>query len=443
MGKRFVRLVRSDFSFFLSLLLLTLVPLLPEYCAPFLAIGSLCAAAKDAHNRQTVVQLGTLGKWLLLFIAYQLFSAAYSHHIGNTISTVAMWSVMFCGYLSLTTVLCNRRRLHAALLFVSVVAGLVGLIACSQYLLRDIFGQKLPNQLWFSLDEKIYATFPLGINLYLGFERAAGTFNNPNILAEYLVMVIPLVGYAGFSGPRTKVALWMRGCLLLALLGAVVSFSRGAYIALLSMLLLILALNLKHLTPFILCLVAAVSLVPEAVMSRFLSIGAATTDGAIAERFEIWNVAVQTIIERPLLGLGAGVSNFWEHLTSAGINAPHSHNLILQLLVEGGFVMLFILCAVATKILQNSLELTNHRSHGRGLGFVLTMFVIAFVVYGMVDYPFLSPKLVGTFLMVMGIAESVSHLYLSAPTVSLVRYPRSLWHAARLRFKKNRSVNHR
>lgn len=438
MGKRLVHLVRNDFSFFLSLLLLTLVPLFPEYCAPFLAIGSLFVAAKDAHNRQTVVQLGTLGKLLLLFIAYQLISAAYSRHIGNTLSTVLMWAVMFCGYLSLTTVLCTRRRLHTALLFVSVVAGIVGLIACSQYVLRDILGQKLPNQLWFTLDQKLYAVFPLGINLYLGFERAAATFNNPNILAEYLVMVIPFVGYAGFSGPRTKRALWMRGCLLLAVLGTAVSFSRGAYIALLSMLLLILALNFKHLTPFVLCLVAAISLIPEAVMSRFLSIGATTTDGAITERFEIWNVAVQTIIDRPLLGLGAGVSNFWECLTNAGINAPHSHNLILQLLVEGGFVMLFILCTVGTKLLQNSLELANRRARGHGLGFVLSMFVIAFVVYGMVDYPFLSPKLVGTFLMVLGLAESVSHLYLSSPTTSFVRYPHTLWQSARQNFKKHR-----
>ncbi len=439
MGKRLVHLVRSDFSFFLSLLLLTLIPLLPEYCAPLLAIGSLCAAAKDAHNRQTVVQLGTLGKLLLLFVAYQLISATYSYHVGNTLSTVAMWAVMFCGYLSLTTVLCNRRRLHTALLFVSVVAGVVGLIACSQYVLRDVFGQKLPNQLWFALDEKAYAVFPLGINLYLGYERAAATFNNPNILAEYLVMVIPFVGYAGFSGPRTKVALWMRGCLLLALLGVFVSFSRGAYIALLSMLLLLLALNFKHLTPFVLCLIAAVSLIPEAVMSRFLSIGSTTTDVAITERFQVWNVAVQTIIDRPLFGLGAGVSNFWDCLTKAGINAPHSHNLVLQLLVEGGFVMLFILCTVGTKLLQNSLELANRRAHGHGLGFVLSMFVIAFVVYGMVDYPFLSPKLVGTFLMVVGIAESVSHLYLSSPITSLVRYPHTLWQSIRKHTKPSRN----
>lgn len=437
MGKRLVQLVRMDFSFFWSLLLLTLVPLLPEYCAPFLAIGSLCAAAKDAHNRQTVIQLGTLGKLLLLFMAFQLLSATYSYHVGNTLSTVLMWVVMFCGYLSLTTVLCNRRRLHTALLFISVVAGVVGLVACSQYLLRDIFGLKLPNQLWFALDEKLYAVFPLGINLHLGFERAAGTFNNPNILAEYLVMVIPFVGYAGFSGPRTKVALWMRGCLLLALLGVFVSFSRGAYIALLSMLLLLLALNFKHLTPFVLCLIAAVSLIPEAVMSRFLSIGS-TTDVAITERFQVWNVAVQKIIERPLFGLGAGVSNFWDCLTNAGINAPHSHNLVLQLLVEGGFVLLFVMCTVATKILQSNLELANRRAHGHGLGFVLTMFVIAFVVYGMVDYPFLSPKLVGTFLMVLGLAESVSHLYLSAPTTSLVRYPISLWQSVSKHIKPHR-----
>lgn len=428
MRRRILHLIKNERPFFWAIVLLTCVPLFPEYCAPVLAVGSLIAAAADAQSRQTVLQLGTLGKLTLLIIGYQLFSALYSYHFGNTIATAAMWGVMFCGYVSLSTVLCNRRRLHTALLFIGIVAGAVGFIACAQYILRDLLGKELPNQVWLKLDEWVYQYFPLGVNLHMADNRACATFNNPNVLAEYLTMVLPFVGYYGFSRPRTKVSLWMRGCLLLAVLGAVVSFSRGAYISLLSMLLLILSLNFKRPTPFILCLVAAISLIPEAVMSRFLSIGATSTDGAITERFEIWDIAVQTIISRPLFGLGAGISNFWDYLNNAGINAPHSHNLILQLLVEGGFLFLFLVCTLATKILQNSLALTNHRSHGRGLGFVLTMFVISFIVYGMVDYPFLSPKLVGNFLMIVGIAEAVSHLYLASPTVSLTAYPLTLWH---------------
>lgn len=439
MRKHLTQLVRKDLSFFLSVLLLAVIPLFPEYCAPVLAIGSLCAAVKDAHHRHTTVRLGTLGKFLLLFILYQLFSLIYTSHIGNTLSTVAMWSVMFCGYLTLTTTVHNRQRLHTVFLFIGIVAGIVGLIACSQYVLRNVFAQKLPNQIWYTLDKKLYAIFPMNIDLHLGFDRSAATFNNPNILAEYLVMVVPFVGCSGFAGPRTKQSLWMRGFMLLALLGVVASFSRGAYIALLSMLLLILALNLKHLTPFVLCLVAAASLIPEAVMSRFLSIGAGGADDAIAERFEVWNIAAQTIIDRPLFGLGAGISNFWECLQNANISAPHSHNLILQMLVEGGFIMLFLVCIVFAKFLQNGLELTNRRNRGRSLGVTLTMFIIAFAVYGMVDYPFLSPKLVGTFLMVIGIADAVSHLYLSTPTVSFVRYPALLFQSIRGRLSCKKS----
>ncbi len=427
MRRQLLYFMKKERQFFWAVLLLVCIPLFPEYCAPVLAIGSLIAAAADAKSRQTVLQLGTLGKLVLLIIGYQLFSALYSYHVGNTLSTAAMWGVMFCGYVSFCTVLCNRRRLHMALLLIGIVAGVVGFIACAQYVLRDLLGKELPNQVWLTIDEWFYKHFPLGVNLHMADNRASATFNNPNVLAEYLAMAVPLVGYYGFSRPRTKASLWMRGCLFLAIFGAVVSFSRGAYISLLSMLLLILSLNFKRPTPFVLCLVAVIALVPEAVMSRFLSIGSTATDEAITERFEVWDIAVQTIINRPLFGLGAGVSNFWDYLSNAGIGAPHSHNLILQLLVEGGFIFLFLMCTLATKMLQNSLELTNRRSHGRGLGFVLIMFVISFIVYGMVDYPFLSPKLVGHFLMIVGVAEAVSHLYLATPTVSLTSYPLTLW----------------
>ena len=162
-------------------------------------------------------------------------------------------------------------------------------------------------------------------------------------------------------------------------------------------------------------------------MNRFLSIGKGGNDTAISERFEAWDVAIRTIIERPLFGLGPGVSNFWERLQNAGVGAPHSHNLVLQVLVEGGFIALFILCMIAIRMLQNSLELANRNRRGSGLGSALVMFVVAFVVYGMVDYPFLSPKLVGNFLMIIGFADVIAHIYLRQPFVPLLSVPVTLW----------------
>ncbi len=427
MRKEWHRLFYREHMFTWAILLLTAVPIFPEYCAPVLAIASLVFAGMDARQRNTTVQIGALGKILLAYLLYTAIGIFYSAHPLNSLSTLAMWVVMFCGYLTVTTVIYTRHRLHTALFLVGVAAAFIGTVACVQYLLISILDKEVPNQLWLPLDEFFYTYFPMDIDLHMADHRASGTFNNPNILGEYLTMVLPLIGYCGFSEFRTRRALLSRLFLFIAILGAAVSFSRGAYIAMISILLMIFVSNLKRITPLALSLVAAVSLIPEAITSRFLSIGKGGNDHAISERFEAWDVAIRTIIERPLFGLGPGISNFWEQLRNAGVDAPHSHNLVLQVLVEGGFIALFILCMIAIRMLQNSLEIANRNRRNSGPGSAIVMFVVAFVVYGMVDYPFLSPKLVGNFLVIVGFADVIAHIYLRQPFVPFLSVPVTLW----------------
>lgn len=408
-----IQVIKNEgFSFLACVASITFIPLLPEYFAPVLAIASLFFAAADARSRGTTIQVGPLGKLLLLYIAYMAIGILYSAHTMNSLATVAMWLVMFFLYVSLTTVLHNRRRIHFTLFLVAVVAGAVGGIACLQYLYRMVFGKDaISNQVWLRLDEFVYKYFPIEINLDMGTNRSASTFTNPNMLAEYLVMITPIAGYYGFCGKRNTPRLMARALTVVAVFGIVMSFSRGAYLALLSMLLLIIVTHLRKLTPFMMCLVAGISLIPEAIIGRLLSIGQG--GNAIFERLEAWEVALEATIRSPLIGLGPGVSNFWDFLLEMGVNVPHAHNLILQVLVEGGFIALFLLCLVATRLLQDSLTLLNRSRQVAPIGRVFLMFAIAFVVHGMVDYPFLSPKLIGTFCTVLGFFDAMAGTYLT------------------------------
>ncbi|MBQ9964166.1 MAG: O-antigen ligase family protein [Clostridia bacterium] len=447
MKREWYRLFRRETAFLWTVLLSAAIPVLPEYAAPPLAIGALAAAYQDAKKRNTTLQIGPVGKLMLVYIAYIAVGIAYSAHPLNSLSTVAMWAVMFCVYLALTTVLNTRRRLHTTLHILGAASAFIGLIACAQYILLGAFGTKVSNQLWLPIDEWFYSIFPMDVDIHMADHRACGTFNNPNILGEYLAMMIPLVGHYAFTGFRTRRTLCARGFVFLMVLGMAASFSRGAYIALLSVVLMILVSNLKRITPLALCLVASVSLIPEAITGRFLSIGLVSKDFAIIERFAAWEVAFQTIISRPLFGIGPGISNFWELLTKAGVGAPHSHNLVLQLLIEGGFVALFLMCAAAIRLLQNNLELANRNRRGSGFGNALVMFVVVFIVYGMVDYPFLSPKLIGTFFIVLSFGDANTAVYLRRPTTSFTSLPIAWWHRIYAQLKQfppfqNRKKSH-
>ena len=53
------------------------------------------------------------------------------------------------------------------------------------------------------------------------------------------------------------------------------------------------------------------------------------------------------------------------------------------------------------------------------MGVTLIAFVLAFIMHGMVDFPLLCPKLVGTFMMVIAFTDVASRLYLGQRNADL------------------------
>lgn len=53
---------------------------------------------------------------------------------------------------------------------------------------------------------------------------------------------------------------------------------------------------------------------------------------------------------------------------------------------------------------------------------MIIAFVVAFIMYGMVDFPLLCPKLVGVFMMVVACADCASHLYMEQKNEPLVSF---------------------
>lgn len=246
----------------LSLLMVAVIPLFPEYIAPLLAIGAVVAANADAKRRGRVLSVGPIGKLLLIFMLYTAFGVLYSKHPFNSFATFLMWMVMFLAYLSMATVLTNRHRFDTALFCISVIAGIVGLVGLFQYALNCLAGIRVPNQFWGWIDNIVLEWIPMDINIQIREMRFSSTFTNPNIVGEYLVMVVPFVVYYAFGGKRTGVRLLCRFCLLFAVCGIAFSFSRGSYLGLLVIVLILCITNAKRIVPFLLSLISLLILIP-------------------------------------------------------------------------------------------------------------------------------------------------------------------------------------
>ena len=120
----------------------------------------------------------------------------------------------------------------------------------------------------------------------------------------------------------------------------------------------------------------------------------------------------KTPVLRALYAVIPVVSNTWDTLLHHGINAPHMHNIVLQLLAEGGVIALGLMLYAGWKLLRGGIDLLQKSRATRMFGVTFIAFAASFSMDGMVDFPLLTPKLVGVFLMVLALGDAAMNLYL-------------------------------
>lgn len=446
-----------------AFLLVALIPLLPEYISFFMAVPAMILAWKDMRQNNRTLRIGTIGKVLLLYIAYMFITTLYSDNFLHSLATVAMWAFFFLVYLLIYNLLTDSERCDSLLLCMTGIAGLVGLIACCQYRV-GYFTESNPIEFWGWLDEIVFEYLPISLQSPQYVLRSCSTFNNPNILAEYLMTTAPFVAYFNFCEQRRGVRFFCRICLLFAICGVLFSFSRGGYIALIALCLALVLLTFRRrLAAISTFLISAFILVPDEVVKRLLSIlpgikvggkvfdSLAATEGisgisgntadshlapqltqtpttittpaeiinnsaaesAINSRLRVWVECISEIGERPLFGYGAGIQNTWDMLYERGIYTVHAHNLILQTMMEGGLIALAIMGVLGWLVVRAGIRLLRNR-HTRAfwIGFAVLMFVVAFFIQGLVDYPLLTPKLICNFVLILAISDRAQAIYI-------------------------------
>jgi len=191
--------------------------------------------------------------------------------------------------------------------------------------------------------------------------RVVSTFENPNVLAEYLIMVLPFILTLFLIKNRTPYRLAAFICGGTAGLCLIFTWSRGAWLGIMfAVVVYFLIYSRRTMLAFAvgICAIPFLPFVlPQSIVNRFLSIGN-LKDTSTNYRVNIWKAVVNMVSDHFGGGIGVGTAAFAEvypQYSLAGIeSAPHSHNLYLQVMVELGIFGLISLLAVMFLMAQCS-----------------------------------------------------------------------------------------
>lgn len=177
--------------------------------------------------------------------------------------------------------------------------------------------------------------------------RVYSTLGNPNVLAAFLVMVVGLAAGWVLEGHRGRRKPLLALLAVLATICILLTYSRGAWLALAGMALLMAAVW-KHWNWRLLLAGAAAAGVllfaaHDTFAARLLSIRGMfnPADSSVALRWALWESTLAMIGEYPWLGLGWGSYRFIYPYYDFFVQNPavtiyHGHNTLLSLAAEIG-----------------------------------------------------------------------------------------------------------
>lgn len=284
---------------------------------------------------------------------------------------------------------------------------------------------KEPKQLWMLLGTGAFSLFVADVYaLWQGFHgnlRAPAFHSHPMMLAGFLVQWIPVLTLAAADWGKqlllNKVWRWALGFFwLLSLTALIVNGTRGAWLAV-SFLLLLLGATLlrKHKKMLVLGSVVLVLLIGAAgqysgLQERVATLGDASFQSN-SERMLMWQSAWNMFLDHPLTGVGAQnyeyqYQNHYISPLAKERGQMHAHSNISQILAEQGLLGFSAFSLLFGVVLRRGWQ---GMKFGSFWGYMLFFVTIGLLLQGLTEFNFGNAAVIRLYWLLAGVAVTGMH----------------------------------
>lgn len=342
-----------------------------------------------------------LGVCILLFLAVLFVSSILSFAIKGSITVWIMYLVFAGFYFVVINTIKTKKQIYGLFKIFVISGAFVALYGVMQY----VFGWTTTNA-W--IDETMFENDTM---------RVYSTLANPNVLGEYLLLVLPVAAVFALKEKCVHIAKWAY-IAIFALLGLclVLTQSRGCWIGFMISIFVFVCFYEGRwwgLIPLVLIILPMV--IPETVVERIASVGN-MEDSSTSYRVYIWMGTIGMLKNYWLGGIGMGEKAFaqvYPLFMYNAVTAPHSHNTFLQLMVESGIggLGVFLVMQIVFAMKMHSLYKMDYKKNtDSAMALALSSGVIGFLVQSMFDYTFYNYRVMALFFMVMAMGIALKYI---------------------------------
>ena len=379
--------------------LIFIAPILPTMLCLGLAVYVLISYVIHCIiNEKPLFRFDGVSFMILLLLVVQLFYSATSFSVKKSVEIWLVYLVFTSMYFVVANTVNTKRKLHwfmAVAIASCFVVAAIGVV-------QNFFGDNLGHA-W--LDEEMFEDISV---------RVYSTLGNPNVLGEYLILIIPVIMAMIWSCKGFLARLYYLGVLGVSCLCLVFTQSRGCWIGIIVGLgVYIFIVNKRYISLLFAGALASPFVMPQSIVDRFTSIGD-TSDSSTSYRVFIWLGTFMLLKDFWLYGIGIGEEAFariYPFYSYSNIYAPHSHNIYLQLIVEMGVVGLVVMFFVMLLFWRRMIA-TYAKKKVMETVFATGVLAgtIAFMCQGAFDYVWYNYRVVLVFWMMLGVGSATARI---------------------------------
>lgn len=382
----------SHYEIGVFLMLLT-APIIPTMACVAIAVFTIISFFINSIVKNNFrIKIDAFGLFVIIFAIIFFIYALTSYNRVSSMRIFMIYAVFLFFMFIIIACGTNKKNLKT-MIFLFVTSGLfVSLYGVYQ----NYFGNNIGHA-W--LDEEMFS----GITV-----RVYSTLENPNVLGEFLLLLIPVCAAMVYSSKRIIMKFYyfaVMGCAVICML---FTQSRGCWLGLILAAVVFAFLVDKKLVALgIIAILFMPMILPESIIHRFASIGN-LGDSSTSYRVNIWLGTLRIVKDYWWVGIGLGSDAFNSVYPFYNYNAAvalHSHNLYLQILVETGICGMIVF---VTSMVVSFKKILIGYIYGRKNIYSLICAacisgLLGFLLQGMFDHSWYNFRVFAIFWFVIGI----------------------------------------
>ena len=360
---------------------------------------SACARVMFVRNRSAVFSLKRIDPVFIIYFLSIAASAVYSMFGAARGAASLTTSLLYLAAIAFAFLIANtyfeQPRLILLIRVLVAAAALVALYGIYQFL-RGI-----------PIDVTQTDQTTGGASLAMG--RADSTLGNPNVMAAWLLLVIPFSAALAFFAKNWLRRVFAASVTLLLVVGLLLTQSRSGWVGLfVAGVVFVFLIDWRLIPLFAIAGALSIPFWPGFILDRLLIAG---TDTSSVYRWTIYAGSLRMALANWATGIGIGLEYFKRYINNyvyfAYETAPvHSHNLFLQIWLESGIVAILSFLWAMARLIKKGARSMKPNGTDNEMRYILVACIsaiIGFLVMGCFEYVWFFPRCMNHFFMIVGI----------------------------------------